>query len=75
MIIAALIIIGGLQRIAAVAERVVPFMAILYVVGALIVFFTNITQVGAMFVSIFRFAFGLKGGGRRSSLELHSKRL
>lgn len=63
MIIAALIIIGGLQRIAAVAERVVPFMAILYVVGALIVFFTNITQVGAMFVSIFRFAFGIKAVG------------
>ena len=65
MIIAALIILGGLQRIAAVAERVVPFMAIFYIIGALAVFFVNISDVGAMFSSIFRFAFGVKavGGG------------
>lgn len=63
MIIAALIIIGGLQRIAAVAERVVPFMAILYVVGAIIVFCTHINHVGAMFASIFKFAFGVKAVG------------
>lgn len=63
MIIAALIILGGLQRIAAVAERVVPFMAVLYVVGALIVVGTHITQVGAIFVSIFKFAFGIKAVG------------
>lgn len=63
MIIAALIILGGLQRIAAVAERVVPFMAVLYVVGSLVVFFVNIDQVGAIFASIFRFAFGVKAVG------------
>ena len=63
MIVAALIIIGGLQRIAAVAERVVPFMAVLYVIGALIVFGINIENVGAMFLSIFRFAFGVKAVG------------
>ena len=60
MIIGALIILGGLQRIAAVAERVVPFMAIAYVIGCLIVFFANINQVGAMFTAIFKFAFGVK---------------
>ena len=60
MIIGALIILGGLQRIAAVAERVVPFMAIAYVIGCLVVFFANINQVGAMFASIFKFAFGVK---------------
>ena len=60
IIIAALIIIGGLQRIATVAERVVPFMAIFYIIGALIIFFVNIESVGAMFASIFRFAFGVK---------------
>lgn len=63
MVIAALIIIGGLQRIAAVAERVVPLMAVLYIIGALIVFLTNITRVGAMFTSIFKFAFGIKAVG------------
>ena len=63
MIIAAIIIIGGLQRVAAVAERLVPVMAALYVIGALIVFFAHITEVGAVFASIFRFAFGVKAVG------------
>ena len=63
MIIAALIIIGGLQRIAAVAERVVPFMAVLYIIGAIIVFCVHITRVGAMFAAIFKFAFGVKAVG------------
>lgn len=63
MVIGALIILGGLERIAAVAERVVPFMAIAYVVGALIIFFCHIGSVGAMFASIFKFAFGVKAVG------------
>lgn len=63
MIVAALIIIGGIQRIAAVAERIVPFMAVLYVVGALIVVGTHFGQIGAMFASIFKFAFGIKAVG------------
>lgn len=60
MVLAGVIIIGGLERIAAVAERIVPFMAIAYVIGALIVLFANITQVGAIFGAIFKFAFGIK---------------
>ena len=66
LVIGALIIIGGLQRIARVAEIVVPFMAIAYVIGALIIFCCNITQVGAMFGAIFKFAFtpaAFIGGG------------
>ncbi len=58
MIIGALIILGGLKRIAATAEKVVPFMACAYVIGCLVIFFMNITQVGDMFASIFKFAFG-----------------
>ncbi|MCR4922516.1 MAG: alanine:cation symporter family protein [Lachnospiraceae bacterium] len=60
MIIAGVIIIGGLKRIAAVAERVVPLMALLYVVGALIITLIHFTNIGAMFASIFKFAFGVK---------------
>lgn len=60
MILGGLIIIGGLQRIAAVAERIVPAMAVLYIIGALAVFIMNIQSVGAVFSSIFRFAFGIK---------------
>lgn len=60
MLLAGVIIIGGLERIAAVAERIVPFMAIAYVVGALIILIANISQVGAIFSAIFKFAFGIK---------------
>ena len=66
LVIGALIIIGGLQRIARVAEIVVPFMAIAYIIGAAIIFFCNISQVGPMFAAIFKFAFtpaAFIGGG------------
>jgi AGCS family alanine or glycine:cation symporter len=63
MIIAGVIIIGGLQRIAAVAERVVPFMAVIYVFGALIIFVLHISIVPSMFAAIFKFAFGVKAVG------------
>ena len=60
MILGGLIIIGGLQRIATFAERVVPFMAVCYCIGAIAVFVMNISSVGAIFASIFKFAFGIK---------------
>ena len=59
MIIGGLIILGGIQRIAAVAEKVVPFMAIAYIIGCLAVFFMHIDMVGDIFTSIFKFAFGV----------------
>lgn len=58
MILTAVIVIGGLQRIAAVAEKVVPFMAIFYIIGAIVLFIVNIENAGAMFAAIFKFAFG-----------------
>lgn len=65
VILAALVIVGGLKRIASVTEKLVPFMAIIYIVGALVIFFANIGQVGAVFSAIFKGAFGLRavGGG------------
>ena len=65
VIIGALVIVGGLKRIAAVTEKLVPFMAIAYVIGALVIFFANISHVGAVFAAIFKGAFGLRavGGG------------
>ncbi len=65
MVIGGLVIVGGIKRIASVAEKVVPFMAIAYVIGALIVFFANIDKCGAVFGAIFKGAFGLPavGGG------------
>ena len=65
VILAALVIVGGLKRIASVTEKLVPFMAIVYIVGASVIFFANISQVGAVFSAIFKGAFGLRavGGG------------
>ncbi len=66
LIVGALIIIGGLRRIARFAEIVVPFMAVAYVIGSLIIFGVNISKVGDMFVAIFKFAFtpaAFLGGG------------
>ncbi len=60
MVIGGLIILGGLQRIAAFAERIVPFMALAYIVGAFIIMCFHITAVPAMFEAIFKFAFGIK---------------
>ena len=65
MILAALVIVGGLKRIASVTEKLVPFMAIAYILGAIVIFITNIGQVGEVFTAIFKGAFGLRavGGG------------
>ncbi|MBQ1965251.1 MAG: alanine:cation symporter family protein [Clostridia bacterium] len=60
VVIVGLIVVGGLKRVAAVAELVVPFMAIFYVIGSLIILAMNITQLPAVFGSIFTFAFSAK---------------
>ena len=55
-VLAGLIILGGLKRIASVAEKVVPFMAVTYLLGALAVCLMNYDKLGAAFGSVFRFA-------------------
>jgi AGCS family alanine or glycine:cation symporter len=63
MIITALVVIGGIKRIASVTEKIVPFMVVIYLVGTLIILFTHITHIPAVFVSIFKGAFALKAAG------------
>lgn len=64
-IIAALVIVGGIKRIASVTEKLVPFMAVFYIVGCLIIFFSNFHQIPYVFSSIFSnaFNFGAIAGG------------
>ncbi|MBS4192117.1 alanine:cation symporter family protein [Bacillus sp. FJAT-49705] len=52
------IIFGGVKRIANVAQLVVPFMAIGYILVALIIMVLNIGEVGSVFALIFKSAFG-----------------
>jgi len=49
----ALIIIGGIRRIAKVTEKIVPFMAVLYIVGALSIIFLNYQRIIPSLVSVF----------------------
>lgn len=57
---AALVIIGGIQRISKVSQVIVPFMAILYVVFALSVLLLNLDKIPGAVVEIVQGAFGLK---------------
>ena len=63
MILVGLVVVGGLKRIAAVTEKIVPFMVILYMLGSIVIFVTNIAQIGAVFSAIFRGAFAAKAAG------------
>ena len=54
------IIFGGIRRISHFASIVVPFMAIGYVIIALIVILLNITEIPAMIALIVKSAFGLE---------------
>ncbi|MBR7887324.1 alanine:cation symporter family protein [Marinomonas sp. A79] len=59
------VIVGGMPSIASVTEKIVPWMAALYIGMALIVIIANIGQVGAAFSAIFEGAFtgaGVAGG-------------
>ncbi|CAI08381.1 putative sodium/alanine symporter family protein [Aromatoleum aromaticum EbN1] len=56
------IIFGGVKRIAHFAEFVVPFMALAYVLVALVIVLLNVDRVPEMFRLIFASAFGLEAG-------------
>ncbi len=56
-ILLAIVILGGIKRIAKVTEKLVPTMAIIYFVGALAVIFYNYQNIGPAFVSIFSSVF------------------
>lgn len=57
LVLVAVIILGGLQRIANVAEKIVPVMVVLFVTGSLIIIAVNCGQIGAAFKEIFTSAF------------------
>ncbi len=65
MVLTALVILGGIKRIAGVTEKLVPFMAVLYIIGALVIVLTHAGNIGAAFGAIFGCAFTPEafGGG------------
>lgn len=56
-VLLALVIIGGITRIALVTSRLVPTMSVLYILGALSVILYNVENIGPSFLSIFSDAF------------------
>lgn len=59
-IIVGIIIFGGIKRIARVSEKIVPFMAIIYILGGLIIIFTHINNLPKVLFSIIYDAFNFK---------------
>ena len=62
----ALIFLGGVKRIASVTEKLVPIMAILYLIGGVIILVVRIKYLPETFAMIFKYAFiphALIGGG------------
>lgn len=77
IILTAMVIFGGVKRIAQVAEIIVPVMALGYVIVALFVIIKNVGQIPHVFAMIFKGAFGIKqftGGGIGAAIMMGVKR-
>jgi AGCS family alanine or glycine:cation symporter len=64
--LSAIIFLGGVQRIAAVTEKLVPIMAVLYLVGGLVIIGFRVQYIPETFGMIFKYAFqpqAIIGGG------------
>ena len=65
-VVSVFIFIGGIQRIASVTEKMVPFMAAIFLLGGLFILICRIQYIPATFGAIFKYAFtpdALIGGG------------
>ncbi len=65
-IISLIVFIGGVQRLASFTEKIVPFMALLYLIGGIAIIIARIEYIPATFGAIFKYAFtpdALIGGG------------
>ena len=77
VVVLGLIIFGGIKRIAAAAEIIVPVMAVGYILIALIVILYNIAAVPAAFMLILKSAFGLEeafAGGMGAAIAMGVRR-
>lgn len=56
-VLVSLVLIGGMKRIGAVTEKMIPLMSLMYIVGALVVVGVNYSRIGDAFMMIFEGAF------------------
>ena len=61
-ILVGIVIIGGIKKIASVTEKIVPFMAGIYVLASLVIIFANIKYIGDAISMIFAGAFSPEAG-------------
>ena len=61
-ILVGIVIIGGIKRIASVTEKIVPFMAIIYVLACLFIIFSNFSYIDDAFGLIVSSAFSMQAG-------------
>ena len=75
-VLVAVVIVGGQKRVTTIAELVVPFMALAYIVGAIIILFMYSEQILPVFESIFGDAFSTKAaaGGAAGSVMKYAIR-
>ena len=52
----ATILMGGFRRVAAVSEKLIPFMAIMYIAGCVVMVLIHVSKIPEIFSAIFRFA-------------------
>ena len=60
IVLLSLVILGGLRRIATTNERIVPFMAVFFIIGSLIIIIMNVSKIPAAFSAIFAGAFNFR---------------
>lgn len=73
MVTTAIIILGGFRRLAAVSEKIIPFMILAYIIGCLVMILLHFRSIPQVFSSIFRFALGpaaLKGGVAGTAVQV-----
>lgn len=72
MILVAIVLLGGIKRLGAVTEKLVPFMAVVYIAASLIVVIYYAKYIPSVFVDIFEGAFSPRGvtGGAVGSVIL-----
>ena len=73
MIVAAVIILGGFRRLAAVSEKLIPLMSAVYIIGCVVLIAMHFRNLPAAFSSIFRFALGpaaIRGGAVGTAIQL-----
>ena len=80
-VVSAIIFIGGAKRIASVTEKIVPIMALVYLVGGLVVLACNITVLPTAFWMIIKYAFtpnavigGSIGYALKTAISMGAKR-